>query len=288
MNKLFLYLTIALVGALTFIGCESNTTGGVPERTVAPMVTLEEISSPEIDLTDPSASLTMLINKAGDNTASVVYKISQSADITTAVTWKTIDTFPSEHTITMAEITSLIGTVAPGRIYFHAEVTGEDGNVVTFANLTLTGDFANPGQAQGMRFDVIAFCNYNPATTAGTYELTSTLSAGSISYFGITLGQRTIVANSDHIIIREFYGPGLPDLRIEVSPTGSLSLASRQVMQNNPASGVFAQYGALSFDRINAGTGTLFSCTGTLSFASSPVVAAGRFGAQNYRLTKIN
>lgn len=284
MNKLFLYLTIALVGALTFIGCESNTTGGVPERTVAPMVTLEEISSSEIDLADPSASLTMLFNKAGDNTASVVYKISQSADITTAVTWKTIDTFPSEHSITMAEITSLIGTVVPGRIYFHAEVTGEDGNVVTFANLTLTGDFANPGQAQGMRFDVIAFCNYNPATTAGTYTVTTSLDGGFWGTSFNTPGTRVIEANADHFIIKELIGPGSPDIRIDVTPSGALSMAQQNIgfLANTPTFG--DDYGNMFFRGDNIGT--VFSCTGRLSFTVARRVNAGSFGNITYTFVK--
>lgn len=280
MNKLFLYLTLMLIGALTFIGCESSQLGGVPDTKEAPLVTLEEISAPEIDLGDPTASLTMRINKAGENTASVVYKISQSTDFATAVAWKTIDTFPSEHTITMAEITSLIGAVVPGRIYFHAEVTGEDGMVTTFANLELEGDFANPGQAQGMRFDVVAFCNYVPSATSGEWTMTtSTWNSGTLNI--MRPGVRTIEANADHFIIKEIAGPGTGDLRVDVSPSGALTI-ERQFARNIDEFYGANNYGDMTLD----GTGTVFSCIGQMSMRVTRRVSLGSFGGMTITLTK--
>lgn len=282
MKKLITLLAIAFVGALTFTACESNQFGGVPSKQIAPMVTLEEISSTTIDLADPSASVTMRFNVAGDNTSDATYYISQSPTIDGAVEWKTLSSFPTEETITMGEISNLLGNVSPGRIYFHARIRGNDGEEYTYANLE-PADFGNPGQAQAYRFDIVAFCNYDPAATAGTYTITSNLDGGFWGGFFGTPGTRTIVANADHFIIEDFSVPGV-DIRIDVTPEGSLSIAQQNtgLLANTPTFG--ADYGDMFF--VGDDVGVIFSCIGELSFTVARRVNAGSFGGITFTLVK--
>lgn len=278
MKKLITLLAIAFVGALTFTACESNQFGGVPSKQIAPMVTLEEISSGTIDLTDPSASVTMRINKAGDNTAEATYYISQSATIDGAAEWKTLSTFPTTETITMGEITGLLGTVVPGRVYFHARVRGEDGEEFTYTNLE-PADFGNPGQAQGYRFDIVAFCNYDPAATAGSY--TMTVSRWAPVFPG---GVRTVEANADHFIIKEFADAGRPDLRVDTTPEGTLTVTQQTVTNTGDFPGFFGvDYGPMFID----GDGVVFSCSGYIEFTVRNRVGLGTFGGSTtFVLTK--
>lgn len=279
--KTFKKITLATTVLILFLACEDNDKDplNLNDTTHAPYVKLE-ISSPVLDVTDLAGSAFegTLIAPA-DNVSSwttSVRRISEG-ESTQFGTVATVNSFPSEISITAEDIATAIGQqisdFLPGdRFEFSATSTGTDGSELNFS--TLSSNIAGqPEQRQAYSFETFVSCPLDPDLVEGTYSVEALGFAGC---FSETTETRQVINgpedNQITIVNGTFPESGGEDLILNIDPnSGSVSLGNSNKFSFRPdntcVTGAEDKYGSAS--------GFFFSCTGTISITVDFTAFAG-------------
>lgn len=281
--KIFNYWSLLLLLVVGLSACEKENelfTLHEDPNNYAPLVTVERETN-LIDYAADNPTYTFMLDDPADIVTTYDLQVTSTA-IPDTVDLLSVNTFPSEVSVTLSEVANAFGATvadfAPGdEITFLATTTGSNGYSITADDLN--GDAFNTGIMQGLRHSVLIFCPFNVADAVGTYDVTS---LGFGEFFGETATTREVVAgpgeNQITIVGGAYPAVGSDDLVLDIDPSNGVASLG--------ASGTAFSAAAGAFDTDNYGSanGFAFSCAGTITLTLDFDAYAGN--AHDFNLVK--
>ncbi len=260
------------------IACESDFQPPHEITSKGGFVRFDQVLNGSINPSDAASQYEAMLVAPGGNVTSYDINftfVSASLGSIGPVYMKSVNSFPSNLTITIDEIASAAGIkkedINPGdRVDIEATVTNSDGLIFTSADFT--GDLFNPGERQAMQYSVFFLCPWNESEAVGKYLIVR-------DDFETTLDiAREIEAvagpGENEITFKNLFShPEGYDVTVAVpDPSTAVATVAKQAAWHCDNFG--CPYGE---GRVEGG-GLFFSCSGFLTLTLSHTVDAGGFG----------
>ena len=267
------FILLPLLMSFFFISCENDELknkglNAFENSKIVPYVFYwTNQQNPALDAANGSTTFDITLDTDDNNIVShslFARLVREDGTLTDQKLLKLTTSFPTTHNISGDEIAQAFGMqwseLSPNNSFkLLGTSIDADGNIVTVDNLQQWLKLEkNAYDLQGMNISIA--CDFNANQSAGTYEVQELTFD---TFFGETTTNRTIIAgpNSNQITIQGGLFPtqGGTDLILNVSPTGSVSIANAGSMAFNSSSATGANgfYGVAS--------GNVFSCIGSIN-----------------------
>lgn len=287
MKKIFKILTGAFLLLIGIGSCKKdNISGDVKQLIGGSYITLEKVNNTNLDVSNPSATVSIDVKEYGSPVASVNVYLATGSNSFDPAGWKLIKNIPysgspTTLTITTAEISAALapGVLEPGNQYtLQNEVVTKDGRKFSNANTPTTYQ-SFPAYNMALNWDATAVCAFDGAASAGSYKVVDD------SWADYNVGD----------IITVTAGPGANQLSFFTYPSSGIGGSPDNVptvVDVDPVTGAATiarqptgHYGDGTDTEVE-GTGFIFSCTGGISLSIDVYYGGGKYGGQTFVLQK--
>jgi len=286
--KKIIITTLSVVFALFLINScrKSNINGDAKDLTLGSYITLDSIINENLNFSDPTASVSIIVGSKGAAVASINIFIATGSNALDTTSWVLVKNVPYTNglvlSVTTAEISAALAkvsqTIEPGTQYvLQNEVVTVDGRYFSVSN-TPSNYNSLPGYNMALSWQATAVCAFSQASSIGLYQVTFD-------------GDWQDFQNGDTINVFpgptansiSFYAyPGVPDGGVNRVPwivnvdpaTGAATVANQFV----------GDYGT-TVAQVSA-TGFVFSCTGVINLVVNVNYGGAPYAGNVFTLQK--
>lgn len=290
MKKLILYSFMSL---FLISSCRESDNANVPEFIEVPMPTVKKVSGdPTISVQNPDAFNAKfsvgLYFPDGDKPAKMDVIVRKNQSNTTTKVLKTdITTYPTELSITGAELKALFGVIVLGdKFDLGVDITLANGRkYLAFPTVGVpygAGVASPAGSSTSTRFEAV--CKFTAADYAGNFKVL-------VDDFNNDFGVGTVIpitVVNDHQL--SFVSPvNGAAIIIDVNTATNETKIVKQAYGDYKAAGIDPTfpYGVVSAETVISADNFVAPCDGIISLQIKYTVAAGNFGDYLFKLQKV-